>query len=141
MNFLRPSVFDLQTVDSNKNFQSVNEERVRHEIYKCLWKKISSNFTKNFIFQNRNFTCPFSLHLFYHLKTDYTFVSLRSCDPLKQYSLVTLRIFPDTPLIIPQNDLFPLILHNLILTAFQPQLLNRIHIYQKSLTAHWMIKL
>ena len=36
---------------------------------------------------------------------------------------------------------FPLFLHILILTVFQPLLLSRIHICQKSLTNHWMIKL
>ena len=52
MNFLRPSVFHLQTDDSNPNFQSVKEKRVYHERDKCLWEKLPPNFTKKIQFSN-----------------------------------------------------------------------------------------
>ena len=46
MNFLRPSVFDLQTDDLNPNFQPVNKKRVNHKTNNCFWDNLPPNLTK-----------------------------------------------------------------------------------------------
>ena len=45
------------------------------------------------MFQNRKFTLPISLHLFYNLKPAFTISLLRIYDPLKQYYLFTAKRF------------------------------------------------
>ena len=49
-NFLRVSVFDWHTDDSNTKFQSVDEKCVHHKTYKFCCDNLPVNFTKNFIF-------------------------------------------------------------------------------------------
>ena len=105
-NLLRPSVFDLHTDDSNSNFHSANKKRVHHETYKRFWETNPiSSANNNFIFQNRKFTSPFSFHLSYHIKPEFTKGSLRNYDPIKQYYLFTPKINPDRPILIPQECL------------------------------------
>ena len=106
MIFLGPSLFGLQINDSNPNFQSVNKKRVHHETYKRFWKNLPSNFTKKFIFQNKKFTSPFSLHLFYKSKNAYTIGSLWNYDPFKQYSFITPIKFPGRSLMVSRETLF-----------------------------------
>ena len=105
-NLLRPSVFDLHTDDSNSNFHSANKKRVHHETYKRFWEiNPISSANNNYIFQNRKFTSPFSFHLSYHIKPEFTKGSLRNYDPIKQYYLFTPKINPDRPILIPQECL------------------------------------
>ena len=103
LNFLRASIFDLHTDDSNPIFQSVDEKRVHHETWKRFWDNLPTNFRKNFVLQNRKFTSPFSFDFLYNLKPAYTISSLWNFDVLKQYYLFTPKHFPDRPLIIPQE--------------------------------------
>ena len=117
-------------------FQSVNKKHVSHETFRLFWDNLPIKFTKTFIFQNRKFTSPFSLHLFYNLKTAITNGFFRNYDPLKQYYLFNPKKIPDRRLIIPQKFFFQLVLHILILAALQPQLLSRIQSCQISLTSH-----
>ena len=101
-NFLRPSVFDLHTVDSNPLFESLNKEGVHHETYKRLWDIPHPNFTINFNIRTRKFS-PFSLRLFYKLKPAHTIVSLRNYDPLKQSYLYDPESFSQKPLNNPRD--------------------------------------
>ena len=50
MNFLRPSVFNLQTADWNLKFQSVKTKRVLEETYKHFLDNFPSNFRKKLQF-------------------------------------------------------------------------------------------
>ena len=95
MTFLQPPVFDLHTDDSNRNFQYVKTKRVHYETYQPFFvDNLPPKFTKNFIFWIRKLTCrPFSLHLFFHLKTAFTTGSLRNYDTLKQNYLLTPKFF------------------------------------------------
>ena len=83
MNFLRPTVFQLQTDDSNPIFQSENKNVsiMRHTNF--FREYLPLNLTKNFIFQNRNFASPFSFHLLYQLEIAWTIGALRNYDPVK----------------------------------------------------------
>ena len=47
MNFLRNSVFDLHSDDSNLNCQSVNKKRVHNETHKRFFENLLFNFKKN----------------------------------------------------------------------------------------------
>ena len=49
MSFLRPSVFDLHSDDSNPRLQYLNKKRVNHEAHKRFWDNLPPNFPKNFI--------------------------------------------------------------------------------------------
>ena len=49
INFLRPSVFDLDD-DLNPKIQSLNKKRVNLGTYQRIWSNLSSNYTKNFQF-------------------------------------------------------------------------------------------
>ena len=44
--FIRSSVFDSHTNDSNPNFQNVNKKVVRHETYKNFWNTLPANLKK-----------------------------------------------------------------------------------------------
>ena len=88
---------------SKPNFQTVNKKRVHRETYKRFWDNFPPNFTKKFIFQNRKIISPFTLHLFYILKTANTIGSLRNYGPWKHYHLFTPQNFPGGPLTIPRE--------------------------------------
>ena len=98
LNFLRPSVFDLHTDDSDPILHSV-KKGVLHETYKLFWDNLLPSFIKDFNFQKRKFTTPFSLQLHFNLQTAYTNGLLRNYDPLKEQYLFTTKNFPDRPLI------------------------------------------
>ena len=48
--FLRPSVFDLHTEDSNPIFQSVHEKSAHHETNEHFWDNLPPNFKKSSVF-------------------------------------------------------------------------------------------
>ena len=100
-------LFLIHTLTIRKQISNLLiKKSVHHEIYKHVCDNLPPNSTKKFIFQNfqnKNTTSPISLHLFYKLKTAYTNGSLQIYDLLKQYYLSSLKIFPDRPLILPQD--------------------------------------
>ena len=144
MIFLRLSLFDFHTDDSNTNLQSVKKNvslKIHTYVFGITFLSISQ---KNFIFENIKFTSPFSIPLFSKLKTAKTIGSLRNYDPLKQYHLFF--TYPNKSFLIDlwsshRSLLFPVTLHVLILTAFHSQLLNRIHKFRKFLTTDLKINL
>ena len=93
MNFLRPFVFHLYTEDSNLNFQFLHWKSFQNEAQKRFSNNLTPNSTKKFIFQKWKFTLPFSLHLVYTLKPAYKNGSRRIYGHLKQYYLLTPKIF------------------------------------------------
>ena len=135
MNFLRLSLSDMDTDDSNPKFRRENKKRVRHETCTRFWDNLHRNFTKKIFF-----TFPLSLRLIYKLIPACLIVSLRNYDPLIKYSLVTAKIFLRDLLSFQRNVLFPLVLYTLTVTTFQPQMLKHIHIFQNFLIIQWMIQ-
>ena len=120
MNFLRTSVFDIHTDDWKTSFQSV-KKRVHHDLYKLFWDNFPPSFRKNFIFQNRKISPPFSLHLFCNLKPAiYNWLDARF------WFFFIPKKFQIDLWSIHKNVLFPLTLHIFFLLVFQTQLLNRI---------------
>ena len=138
MSFLRPLLLDLHTDDWNPNFQSVKKVSIMKYTVFCriiILPKSKKNSKQNnhisffpsFVLQIEN--CIFNW-LTAKLWPSETLLLIYSKKPF----LIDLWSFHVIFLIPP-------ILHILILTAFHPQLPSPIHICQKSLTTHWMIKL
>ena len=124
-----------EKIDSANDFSTTF--CIRFAYWCNLW--IQTCPSRYFISQNKKFTSPFSLHLFYNLKTAYTIGCLRNDGPLKQYfSLKPKKNFLIAFWSLHRNVSFTLTLYILFLTAFQLQLLNGILICQKSLTTHWL---
>ena len=101
-NFLRPSIYDLKTDESDPSFLSVSQKATHHQTYT---KFIQHTKPKNYIFVNYKYTSPFTMTNIYTLdhssKTGY----LRNYDPKKQYYCLLPYNNTSRPLILPQEYL------------------------------------
>ena len=101
-NFLRSSIYDLKTDESDPSFLSVSQKAAHHQTYT---KFLQHTKPKNYIFVNYKNTSPFTMTNIYTLdhscKTGYH----RNYDPIKQYYCLLPYNNTSRPLIVPQEYL------------------------------------
>ena len=99
-NFLRPSIYDLKTDESDSSFLSVSQKTTHHQTYT---KFLQHTKPKNYIFVNYKYTSPFTMTntLDHSCITGY----LRNYDPIKQYYCLLPYNNTSRPLIVPQEYL------------------------------------
>ena len=143
MNFVRPSVYDLYTDDSDPKF-SISEQKACSSRYiKKFWDNLTpvSQHLEKFrlpkTFLLLLFQFIYSINCTLHIQL----ARYKSTILWKNILSLHQKIFLIDLWSFHRNVLFPLTRHILIMIAFQPQLLNRIHFCQKSSDTHWMIKL
>ena len=99
-NFLRPSIYDIKTDESDPSFLSVSQKATHHQTYT---KFLQHTKPKNYIFVSYKYTSPFTMTNIYTLdhscKTGY----IRNYDPLKQYNCLLPYNNTSRPLIVPQE--------------------------------------
>ena len=101
-NFLRPSIYDLKTDESDPSFLSVAQKVSHHQTYT---KFLQQSKPQNCIFVNYKYTSPYTMTNLCTIDHSRITGSLRNYDPIKQYFY--LLPFNDTsrPLIVPQEYL------------------------------------
>ena len=99
-NFLRPSIYDLKTDESDPSFLSVAQKDSHHHTYT---KFLQHSKTKNYIFVNYKYTSPYTITNLYTIDHSRIIGYFRNYDPIKQY--FCLLPFNDTsrPPIVPQD--------------------------------------
>ena len=101
-NFLRPSIYDLKTDESDPSFLSISQKATHHKTYTKIqqYKKPQNN-----IFVNYKYTSLFTMTIMYTLDhsciTDY----LRNYEPIKQNLCLLPYNNTSRPLIVPQEYL------------------------------------
>ena len=99
-NFLRPSIYDLKTDESDPSFLSVSQKATHHETYT---KFLQHTKPKNYIFVNSNYTSPFTMTNIYTLDHSCITGYLRIYDPIKQCYCLLPYNNTSRPLIVPQE--------------------------------------
>ena len=100
--FLRQSIYDLKTDESDPSFLSVSHKVSHHQTYA---KFLQHTKPQNYIFVNYKDTAPYTMTKLYTKDHARITGHLRNYDPIKQY--FCLLSFNDTsrPFIVPQEDL------------------------------------
>ena len=101
-NFLRPSIYDLKTDESDPSFFSISQNATHHQTYT---KFLQHTKPQNYIFVNYKYTSPFTTTNMFTL--DHTCITgyLRNYDPIKQYYCLLPYNNTSRPLIVPQEYL------------------------------------
>ena len=99
-NFLRPSIYDLNTDESDPSFLSISQKATHHQTYT---KFLQYTKPQNHIFVNYKYTSPFTMTKMCTLDHSCITGYLRNYDPIKQY--FCLLPFNNTSLIEPQEYL------------------------------------
>ena len=101
-NFLRPSIYDLKTDESDPSFLSVSQKATNHQTYT---KILQHKKPKHYIFVNYKYTSPFTMTNIYTLDHSCITGYLRNYDPIKQYYCLLPYNNTSRPLIVPQEYL------------------------------------
>ena len=101
-NFLRPSIYDLKTDESDPSFLSISQKATRHQTYT---KFLQHTKPQNYIFVNYKYTLPFKITNMYTLDHSCITGYLRNYDPIKQYYCLLPYNNTSRPLIVPQEYL------------------------------------
>ena len=101
-NFLRPSVYDLKTDESDPSVLSVSQKATHHQTYT---KFLQHTKPKNYNFVNYKYTSPFTMTNMYTLDHSCITGYLRNYDPIKQYYCLLPYNNTSRPLIVPQEYL------------------------------------
>ena len=101
-NFLRPSVYDLKTDDSDPSFLSAAQKDTHHLTYTRF---LQHSKPQNYIFANYKYTSPFTMTHLYTIDHSKIIGYLRNYDPIKQYYCLLPHNNTSRPLIIPQEYL------------------------------------
>ena len=101
-NFLRPSIYDWKTDESDPSFLSVSQKATHHQIYT---KFLQHTKPKNYIFVTNKYTSPFTMTNIYTLDHSCITGYLRNYDPIKQYYCLLPYKSTSRPLIVPQEYL------------------------------------
>ena len=100
--FLRLSIYDLKTNESDPSFLSVSQKATHHQTYTNFLQHTKQ---KNYIFVNYKYTSPFTMTNIYTLDHSCITGYLRKYDHLKQdYCLLPYNT-TSRPLIVPQEYL------------------------------------
>ena len=99
--FLRPSIYDLKTDESDPFFLSLSQKASHHQTHNFF----QHTKLQNYLFVNYKYTSPFNMTHLYTIDHACITGPLRNHDPIKQY--LCLLPYNDTsrPLIVPQEDL------------------------------------
>ena len=81
-NFLRPSIYDLKTDESDPSFLSASQEATYHQTYT---KFLQYTKPKNHIFANYKNTSPYTMTNMYIIDQSRITGYLRNYNPIKQY--------------------------------------------------------
>ena len=100
--FLRPSIYDLKTDESDPYFLSVSQKATHYQTYT---KILQHTKPKNYIFVNYKYTSPFTMTNIYTLDHSCITGYLRNYDPIKQYYCLLPYNNTSRPLIVPQEYL------------------------------------
>ena len=101
-NFLRPSIYDLKTDESDPSFLSIAQKATHHQTYT---KFLQYTKPQNHIFVNYKYTSPFTMTNMYTLDHSCITGYLRNYDPIKQYFCLLPYNNTSRPLIVPQEYL------------------------------------
>ena len=101
-NFLRPSIYDLKTDESDPSFLSIAQKASHHQTYT---KFLQYTKPQNYIFVNYKYTSPFTMTNMYTLDQSCITGYLRNYDPIKQYFCLLPYNNTSRPLIVPQEYL------------------------------------
>ena len=101
-NFLRPSIYDLKTDESDPSFLSIAQKASHHQTYT---KFLQYTKPQNYIFVNYKYTSPFTMTNMYTLDHSCITGYLRNYDPIKQYFCLLPYNNTSRPLIVPQEYL------------------------------------
>ena len=101
-NFLRPSIYDLKTDESDPSFLSIAQKATHHQTYT---KFLQNTKPQNHIFVNYKYTSPFTMTNMYTLDHSCITGYLRNYDPIKQYFCLLPYNNTSRPLIVPQEYL------------------------------------
>ena len=99
-NFLRPSIDDLKTVDSDPFFLSISQKATHHQTYT---KFLQYTKPQNPILVNYKYTSPFTMTNMYTLDHSCITGYLRNYDPIKQYVCLLPYNKTSRPIIVPQE--------------------------------------
>ena len=101
-NFLRPSIYDLKTDESDPSFLSIAQKASHHQTYT---KFLQYTKPQNYIFVNYKYTSLFTMTNMYTLDHSCITGYLRNYDPIKQYFCLLPYNNTSRPLIVPQEYL------------------------------------
>ena len=101
-NFLRPSIYDPKTDESDPSFLSIAQKASHHQTYT---KFLQYTKPQNYIFVNYKYTSPFTMTNMYTLDHSCITGYLRNYDPIKQYFCLLPYNNTSRPLIVPQEYL------------------------------------
>ena len=101
-NFLRPSIYDLKTDESDPSFLSISQKATHHQTYT---KFLQYTKPQNHIFVTYKYTSPFTMTNMYTLDHSCITGYLRSYDPINQYFCLLPYNNTSRPLIVPQENL------------------------------------
>ena len=101
-NFLRPSIYDLKTDESDPSFLSTSQKTTHHQTYTKFLQHIKP---KNYIFVNYKYTSPYTMTNMYTLEHICITGYLRNYDPIKQNFCLLPYNNTSRPLIVPQEYL------------------------------------
>ena len=101
-NFLRPSIYDLKTDESDPSFLSISQKATHHQTYT---KFLQYTKPQNHIFVNYKYTSPFTMTNMYTLDHSCITGYLRNYDPIKQYFCLLPYNNTSRPPIVPQEYL------------------------------------
>ena len=101
-NFLRTSIYDLKTDESDPSFLSIAQKATHHQTYT---KFLQYTKPQNHIFVNYKYTSPFTMTNMYTLDHSCITGYLRNYDPIKQYFCLLPYNNTSRPLIVPQEYL------------------------------------
>ena len=100
--FLRPSIYDLKTDESDPPFLSISQKATHHQTYT---KFLEYTKPQNHIFVNFEYTSSFTMTNMYTLDHSCITGYLRNYDPIKQYFCLLPYNNTSLPLIVPQEYL------------------------------------
>ena len=101
-NFLRPSISDLKTDESDPSFLSISQKATHHQTYT---KFLQYTKPQNHIFVNYKYTSPFTMTNMYTLDHSCITSYLRNYGPIEQYFCLLPYNNTSRPLIVPQEYL------------------------------------
>ena len=100
--FLRPSIYDLKTDESDPSFLSISQKATHHQTYTIFLQQTKP---KNYIFVNYKYTSPYTMTNMYTLDHSCLTGYLRNYDPIKQYFCLLPYSNTSRPFIVPQEYL------------------------------------
>ena len=101
-NFLRPSVYDLKTDETDPSFLSLAQKITHHLTYTRFLQHTKP---QNYLFVNYKYTSPFTMTNLYTIDQSKITGYLRNYDPIKPYFCLLPHNNTSRPLIVPQEHL------------------------------------